>query len=418
MENAVEEIQGSEIVMVNIADIKVGERFRTKFKNIESLAASIEDVGLENPVIIKPSMELVSGGRRIKAFEHLGRTQIPARYFDTKKGIHAEVDENNEREPFTVSEKVAIAEAIEEEIKQTVGERRGKKKQVVDSSEDENTKIFSDLKGETSDYIAKKAGFGNRITYTHAKEVMSSAIPQVIEAMDDRIISVNYANKIAQLPKNKQLTKLNEAIAAIDSEPIEVENYNKARRKAKRQKALKIPKASTASPVYPAVLLNPDWVEELLSDIAETPVRDYLAIGVGTLVIACPNSHLANAMSLVAEWGLYYKATITIYNKKQRPESYRDYINRTTSHLVFAQVDPEINPGYTHIDPVYDYDDLGEAIEDIFDALWDPDDSRMDMSATTRRKKWEIWKLDFAQKSDDSADSDEEVIEVGGSDEE
>jgi ParB family chromosome partitioning protein len=56
---------------IDIASIRVGERRRTDMGDIDSLARSIADVGLLQPVAVTRDGELIAGERRIRAFERL-----------------------------------------------------------------------------------------------------------------------------------------------------------------------------------------------------------------------------------------------------------------------------------------------------------------------------------------------------------
>ena len=60
--------------------IVFGDRARTNYENIEALAESIEDVGLQVPVILSPLPDgkflLEDGGRRYRALESLGTTEL------------------------------------------------------------------------------------------------------------------------------------------------------------------------------------------------------------------------------------------------------------------------------------------------------------------------------------------------------
>jgi ParB family chromosome partitioning protein len=60
-----------------LAHIKVGERIRKDFGDIAELAASIKDNGLLQPILVTPDGLLLCGERRLRAFELLGRTEIP-----------------------------------------------------------------------------------------------------------------------------------------------------------------------------------------------------------------------------------------------------------------------------------------------------------------------------------------------------
>ena len=65
--------------LVAITAIKVGERHRGDLGDLRSLARSIEDVGLLHPVVVDKTGTLIAGERRLRAFELLGRSEIPVR---------------------------------------------------------------------------------------------------------------------------------------------------------------------------------------------------------------------------------------------------------------------------------------------------------------------------------------------------
>lgn len=381
--------------LVRISEITVGERFRKRFNKIPELAESIKQIGLQNPIIIDEKKCLISGGRRLEAYKLMGEEFIPARIKNIEQTLYAEIDENNEREPFTISEKIAIAETLEEAI----GERRGKNSQNVEKQcveNVENSPHFPQKGEKTREYIAKKAGFGSDATLRQAKTVLNNAIPEVIDAMDSGLISVNYAFKISQAPKSKQLTLLNEANTDTATDSAELNKMNKARRKVKRAIKLQKPSNPQADPIYSVVRLAPDWHNELFDDIKETPIHNYINPTCGVLVIECPNSCIAKAIELLQHWNLIYKATITVYTKKGPEDVNLDYINKPSKHLVIGRIDDEIDPGCEWVDPVFDRQDLDEGLEEIVAKIW-PDESmtRIDMSSTVHRKGWRNWKLDY-----------------------
>jgi ParB family chromosome partitioning protein len=100
-------------------------------RNIDSLAKSIEDRGLLQPIVVRPDgvgYALVAGGRRIEAHRKLGRAQIDAHIADSLadelEALLAEGEENTEREPFTPTEAVEHAERIRAIEEQRAAERR------------------------------------------------------------------------------------------------------------------------------------------------------------------------------------------------------------------------------------------------------------------------------------------------------
>lgn len=108
------------------------------------------------------------------------------------------------RKDFTVSELVAIAAALEEEM----GERRGNPKlkkgndsiigdpvRQLDQNQD------SGLQGKraprTTDIVANRSGLGSGKTYQQAKKVVTHGTPELCEAMDKKDMSIKNAAVIA-----------------------------------------------------------------------------------------------------------------------------------------------------------------------------------------------------------------------------
>ena len=104
---------GQTAVTVAISSIKIGKRFRKEFGDIAGLAAEIDEVGLLQPVVIRRDRTLIAGARRIAAAKKLGWKTIPATVIDLDDIRRGEFSENAHRKPFTLSEAVAIADAME-----------------------------------------------------------------------------------------------------------------------------------------------------------------------------------------------------------------------------------------------------------------------------------------------------------------
>ena len=107
---------------MDINDITIGKRHRVNLGDIEALKRSISELGLLQPIVVKKGTnELVAGFRRLRALGELGINQLAegvhVNFIDIASIIRGEYDENVCREDFTVSEKVAIFEALKEEQK-------------------------------------------------------------------------------------------------------------------------------------------------------------------------------------------------------------------------------------------------------------------------------------------------------------
>lgn len=62
--------------------------------------------------------------------------------------------------------------------------------------------------GKTSALAAKEAGFSSRDAYLRVKKVLQQGIPELINAMDKRTVSISLAATIAELPADQQITLL------------------------------------------------------------------------------------------------------------------------------------------------------------------------------------------------------------------
>ncbi len=193
------------IIQCRISLVKVVNRFRKDFGDIDSLAASIAELGLLQPIGVDSSYRLVFGERRLRACQALGWEKIPARTVHLDSILKGELAENEFRKDFTHSERVAIGEAIEQEL-------QGRNHRPAESPEN-----FPELpKGDTRDLAAKAAGFGNGKTYEQAKKVTNEAAPELVQAMDEGRASVSAAASLLSLPKEEQA-----AVATGDKKAIQ-----------------------------------------------------------------------------------------------------------------------------------------------------------------------------------------------------
>lgn len=190
----------------HIANIKIGTRHRKEMGDLSSMAKSIEEQGLLQPIGISSDGLLVFGQRRLLACQnYLGWTEIDVRIVNVTSIAHGEMHENEVRKDFTASERVAIYETIENHI----AERRGRPTKNV-----ANSPQLSEIpKGtKTRDIAAKHAGFGGSTTAREAKAVVDKGTPELVEAMDKEEISIKAANMISAFPVEEQNEKLIEHI--------------------------------------------------------------------------------------------------------------------------------------------------------------------------------------------------------------
>lgn len=62
---------------VDISTINTSNKYLRLDSNVDKLKKSIETVGLINPLVVNENFELIAGGRRFKAMQELGYTEVP-----------------------------------------------------------------------------------------------------------------------------------------------------------------------------------------------------------------------------------------------------------------------------------------------------------------------------------------------------
>jgi hypothetical protein len=151
---------------MDIKAIMIGNRHRTSLGDMESLKRSISEVGLLQPIVVKKGTnELVAGFRRLVALKELGFTELTegvyVNFIDISSIVRGEHDENICRQDFTISEKVAIFEAMKDEQK-----RLGIARQIIPEE-------TSSPPGTTAgSYAPGKSACGHGSARTHAAQAV------------------------------------------------------------------------------------------------------------------------------------------------------------------------------------------------------------------------------------------------------
>jgi ParB-like nuclease domain/DNA methylase len=135
--------------------------------DIAGLAASINEVGLLHPIVVKPDSTLIAGERRLRACQRLGWTEIPVRTVEIEQIVRGEAAENLARKDFAPSEAVAIKRAIEPAMK-----REAKERMTAGIAPSGN--LPQGISGRAGDKVAKFTGYCRR-TIDKAEEVVKAA---------------------------------------------------------------------------------------------------------------------------------------------------------------------------------------------------------------------------------------------------
>ena len=188
---------------LDVNSIKIGKRFRQDLGDLAAMGRSLQEVGQLQPIGVDDKNNLVFGQRRLVVAKELKWPTIDAVRINLGDIISGEYHENEMRKQFTISERVAIADAVKERI----GNRQGKRTDLAKTSpqtQEDNVDTSLPDRGpevepgeETRAGAAEMAGMGSDRSYRDAKKVKEDGIPELIKAMDEWKVSVTKAAKIA-----------------------------------------------------------------------------------------------------------------------------------------------------------------------------------------------------------------------------
>lgn len=167
-----------------LSKIKVGERLRQDLGDIQSLADSIEEVGLLHPIVIDQKGKLIAGRRRLAAVKLLEWDTVDCNVIDIDDVRIGEVHENQSRKNFTASEIAAIADYVESEKKP------GKPAKGADSA--------PLPRGKTREVTANVVGVSHNTvdkirTIVEAARKNPEKYGKILEKVDKGTLSVNSA---------------------------------------------------------------------------------------------------------------------------------------------------------------------------------------------------------------------------------
>ena len=179
-------------MLIDIEKIKVTDRIRKDFGDIQELADDIEENGLINPPVITPdTYELVAGERRLRAMKLLGYKQIEVRPMAVKDAEHQlnlEISENETRKDFSKKERIDYARRLER-IESLKAKERIENGKSLDPSQNSDG-------GRTDDIVANKLNIGSRDTYRKEKFIVdneSTISPEDFSEWDEGKLSTNKA---------------------------------------------------------------------------------------------------------------------------------------------------------------------------------------------------------------------------------
>ena len=145
-----------------INKIRVRNRYRKNLGDIGPLAASIKELGLLHPIVIRPDGRLIAGERRLAACKQLGWKTVPVTRVDLNEVIRGEFAENAYRKDFLPSEIEAIRRALEPYEKAAAKERQRHHGGTAPGRRKRQSAKFSPTSGRVLDKIGAFAGISGR----------------------------------------------------------------------------------------------------------------------------------------------------------------------------------------------------------------------------------------------------------------
>lgn len=321
-----------------LSEIIIGERTRKDMGDLKSLASSMRELGLLQPVVVTTGNHLIAGERRLRAAEMLGWQTIEATVAeslqDLVKCIEAETDENTCRKDFTPSEAVRAGERIAEALKPKARERqqeagrhgveggRGKRKEnpcgnlpqgfCEASKRDDN---------KTRSQVAEAVGMKPR-TYEKAAAVVEAAEaePEKYGKLAEQMDRTGKVDGAYKQMKNRQ------AAESIAAEPPTLEKGP-----------------------FRVIVVDPPWSYDARgNDTSHRAANPYpsmrmdqiKALEIGSIAHAdcvlwlwTTNAHLREAFSIVDHWGFTYKTMLT-WGKDRFGTG--DWLRGQTEHCLMA----------------------------------------------------------------------------------
>lgn len=276
-----------------ISDIVVGVRHRRDMGDVAGLAASIADIGLLHPPVIRPDGVLIAGHRRLSACKVLGWSDVPVTVVDLAEIARGEFAENAQRKDFTPSEAVAIARALEPIEKEAAKER-------MVAAHASPGKFPEQARGNARDKVGSYVGVSGRTiekatTIVEAAEREPEKFSKLVDDMDrtgrvdgpfKRLQNIMQAEAIRREPPPLPNRGPYRVIAADPPWPYE-----------KRQN----------DPSHRGVLPYPSMS---IADMCAVPVTS-IAHEDCILWLWTTNHHMREAFAVLEAWGFQHKTILT-----------------------------------------------------------------------------------------------------------
>lgn len=191
---------------VDIKKIKVNDRIRKDFGDLQELADDIDANGLLQTPLVTVDLDLIAGERRLRACRDILKwKQIevrPVAVRDAEHQLEMEISENEVRKDFSKAERIDYARRLERIESAKAKERQGQRTDLTSCTNLQNV--------NTRDIVAEKLGIGSGETYRKEKYIADNR---------DQLTPGDFADwDEGRLSTNKAYQRIKSQLAAAQKE--------------------------------------------------------------------------------------------------------------------------------------------------------------------------------------------------------
>jgi N6-adenosine-specific RNA methylase IME4 len=279
--------------------------------DVDALARSMADLGLLQPIVIRPDDRLIAGHRRLAAARLLGWTDIPVTVVDLDSVVRGEFAENAVRKDFTLSEAVAIKRALEPIERAAAKERMASPE-----------KFSEQAKGNALDKVATVVG-KHRTTIAKAEAIVDAA-----EAEPER-----FGKLLADMDRTGRVTGV----------------YRRLRIEQQAERIRSEPPPLPGNGPYRVAVVDLPWPYEVRDeDPSHRAARPYPTMSIAEMcALPVPsimhadsilwtwttNHHMREAYDVLDAWGFEPKTILTWAKDKMGTG---DWLRGQTEHCIMA----------------------------------------------------------------------------------
>ncbi len=380
---------------ISISSIKIGKN-RRPLRDVDDLAASINQVGLLNPITVTSDERLVAGLHRLEACKSIGWKKIPAVALPKGKLRNrlAELDENLIREELStleraeqLAERKRIYVALHPETRRGVaggrarGSSRGGRKRTTDKMS-----------------FARSASVRLRVSTRTVERLVAIADALPDDVRRD-LKGTPAASRQVELQRIADLPERDQRRVAKDLQRQRPGGTRAAiARLASRKRQPALPRGK-----HDVLVVDPPWRYEservayptlTLDEIRAIPIPA-LAAKDSILWLWTTNAMMAEAHECVRCWGFQPK-TILTWDKVR--STFGHWLLNRTEHCVLAtRGDPQVvltNESTIIRARVREHSRKPDEFYDLVEALCRGRRRKLDLFARETRKGWKAWGLE------------------------